>query len=226
MIHSGKASLAAQRILFIAAVVGLVIALILRFAGVPWPLSAKVVASLFLVFTGFTLYFFRDPDSEPPSDPLAILAPGHGKVDAIDEVEEPEVMGGKCRRISIFLSVFDVHVQQAPVTGRVIYREHRPGKFLNALKLESAALNENVLFGFECEDPTRGRVGVRLITGLIARRIVPWTQVDKPVSKGDRISLIQFGSRVDLYVPLDTDVVVQMGQRVVGGRTILARFHS
>lgn len=226
MIHSGKASQAAQRILLMVAAAGLLVALILRFAGVPWPLLAKCVASAFLLITAFTLYFFRDPDSEPPAEPQAIVAPAHGKVDAIDEVEEPEFMGGRCRRISIFLSVFDVHVQQAPVTGKVVFRRHKDGKFLNALKLESAALNENVLYGFESEEPQIPQVGVRLITGLIARRIVPWAQVENPVRKGDRISLIQFGSRVDLYLPLDTEVLVPLGSRVVGGRTIVARKKS
>lgn len=226
MIHSGKASQAAQRILFIAAVVGLLLALGLRLAGATWNITANVVAGLFLVFTAFTMYFFRDPDAQPPADTDAIVAPAHGKVDVIDEMDEPEVMGGRCRRISIFLSVFDVHVQQSPVSGRLIHREHHSGQFLNALKLESAALNENVLLGFESEEPQMRRVGVRLIAGLIARRILPWAQVDKPVRKGDRISLIQFGSRVDLYLPMEAEITVQLGTRVIGGQTIVARHRA
>jgi phosphatidylserine decarboxylase len=223
MINSGKASQAAQRILLLGAAVGIALALALRLAGVAWPISAPIVASLFVLFTAFTLYFFRDPDAEPSSDPSIIVAPAHGKVDAVDEVDEPTVMGGRCRRISIFLSVFDVHVQQAPLDGRVIHVEHRSGQFLNAMKLESATLNENVLIGLEPDLPGLQRVGVRLITGLIARRIIPWIQPDQRVSKGDRVSLIQFGSRVDLYLPLETEVLIQCGARVIGGTTAVAR---
>lgn len=191
-----------------------------------WPKSfllAAAVSGLGLIFSLFTLWFFRDPDPNVPVDPRLVVAPGHGKVDVIDETDEPNVMGGRCRRVSIFLSVFDVHVQQAPVAGRITYHCHKPGLFLNALKTESAAHNENVLIGFETTAPAGVKVGVRLITGLIARRIIPWVQTGDVTDKGERISLIQFGSRVNLYLPLNADIVVKLGDRVVGGETVVAK---
>ena len=156
--------------------------------------------------------------------PNLVIAPGHGKVDTIDTTTEAEFMGGECRRISIFLSVFDVHVQNAPVTGRIAFFKHSPGQYLNAMRADCAQFNEIVLLGIESVDPLGQKVGVRLIAGLIARRIVPFIAQNDPVLRGERISLIQFGSRVDVYLPLNTKVKVQLGDRVAGGLTVLAAF--
>lgn len=204
----------------------LVVIFLAAFLSFIWPRSffaAAVVVFLGLVFTLFTLYFFRDPNPRVPEGAGLVVAPGHGKVDVVDELDEPSVMKGRCKRISIFLSVFDVHVQQAPVAGEVLGVRHQPGKFLNALKTESAAHNENVLIGLRASDPSGTVVGVRLIAGLIARRIIPWLKPGDTVARGGRISLIQFGSRVDLYLPPTAEITVQIGQRVVGGETVVAR---
>jgi phosphatidylserine decarboxylase len=184
-------------------------------------------AGLFILwglFVVFTFYFFRDPDPLTPTAASLVIAPGHGKVDTIDTTSEPDFMGGECRRISIFLSVFDVHVQNAPVTGRIAYFKHSPGQYLNAMRADSAKFNENVLLGIEAVEPRGQNVGVRLIAGLIARRIVPWVAQNDPVQRGERISLIQFGSRVDVYLPFHAKVKVKLGDRVVGGESILATF--
>lgn len=183
---------------------------------------STVLVGLWLIFVAFCLYFFRDPDPQPPSNQEAIVSPGHGKVDVVDETTEAEFMGGRCRRISIFLSVFDVHVQNAPIAGRVTVVRHRSGQFLNAMRLDSAALNENVLIGLETTNPKAPKVGMRLIAGLIARRIIPWVAPGDRVEHGQRISLIQFGSRVDLYLPLTARVQVKVGDRVRGGETVMA----
>ena len=145
-------------------------------------------------------------------------------MDVIDTTTEPEFMGGECQRISIFLSVIDVHVQNAPVTGRVAFFKHTPGQYLNAMKTESAQFNENVLIGFDSAEPRGEKIGVRLIAGLIARRIVPWVTENDAVQRGERISLIQFGSRVDVYLPLRAKIKVKLGDRVVGGETVIAAF--
>lgn len=183
---------------------------------------STVLVVLWLVFVAFCLYFFRDPDPQPPPNRDAILAPGHGKVDVVDEITEPDFMGGPCKRVSIFLSVFDVHVQNAPIAGRVTVVRHRAGQFLNAMRLDSAALNENVLIGIESPHPQAPKIGLRLIAGLIARRIIPWVEQGDRVEPGQRISLIQFGSRVDLYLPLSARIQVKVGDRVRGGETIMA----
>jgi phosphatidylserine decarboxylase len=133
-------------------------------------------------------------------------------------------MGGECQRISIFLSVFDVHVQNAPVTGRVAYFKHSPGQYLNAMRADCAQFNENVLIGIESVDPRNEKIGVRLIAGLIARRIVPWISENDPIQRGERISLIQFGSRVNVYLPKHAKIKVKLGDRVVGGNSVLAAF--
>lgn len=133
-------------------------------------------------------------------------------------------MGGECRRISIFLSVFDVHVQNAPVTGRIAFFKHSPGQYLNAMRADCAKFNENVLIGIEAVDPSNQKIGLRLIAGLIARRIVPFVAPNDPVQRGERISLIQFGSRVDVYLPKTAKIKIELGDRVIGGQTVLATF--
>ena len=225
MVNSGKARKTAFKMILIT----LVLVMFVPLAGLLATLigGAMVAISIFffllwVVFALFTLYFFRDPNARVPSDRSAVVSPGHGKVDVVDITTEPAFMGGECQRISIFLSVFNVHVQNAPVGGKVAHFKYTEGQFLNALKTESAALNENVLIGFEANEPAGTRVGVRLIAGLIARRIVPWVEAGTVVSRGDRISLIQFGSRVDVYLPRSAQVKIKLGDRVVGGETILA----
>lgn len=183
-----------------------------------------VLISIWVLFAGFALYFFRDPDPMVPTGKNLVIAPGHGKVDAIDTTTEPDFMGGECQRVSIFLSVIDIHVQCAPLTARVAYFKHTPGQYLNALNADSAKFNENVLLGLESVEPLDEKVGVRLIAGLIARRIVPWVQENDAIQRGERISLIQFGSRVDVYLSRNARIKVKLGDRVIGGETVIAQF--
>ncbi len=223
MKHSGRAAKAATLIL--AKTIGpallVAVAFWLLLPGLHW--VPTVLAGLAVVFTGFVLWFFRDPEPQVPSDARLVVAPAHGKVDVIDQVPWPNDPSQKCQRISIFLSVFDIHVQQAPVAGRVDLVRHTPGLFLNALKTESAAHNENVLICLTASDPEGTPIALRLIAGLIARRILPWAVSGETVARGERISLIQFGSRVDLYLPLNAALQIQVGTRVIGGQTVVAR---
>lgn len=227
MKHSGKASNAALKLIAISAL--LVVAIVVA-AWVASKLGAFILAmagvlgGLWVLFVIFTFYFFRDPEPVVPGAPKLVLAPGHGKVDTIDTTTVEDFMGGECQRISIFLSVFDVHVQNSPVTGRIAYLKHTPGQYLNAMRADCSKFNENVLIGIESVEPAGVKVGVRLIAGLIARRIVPFIAHNDAVQRGERISLIQFGSRVDVYLPKEAKVKVQLGDRVVGGQTILAAF--
>ncbi len=182
-----------------------------------------ILFGIWVLFAIFAFSFFRDPTPDVPSDPRAIVSPAHGTVDVIDEIEEPEVMQGRCRRISIFLSVFDVHVQNAPISGTIIYIKHTAGQFVNAMRADCSTCNENVLYGIDSTEKSGERIAVRLIAGLIARRIIPWIQLKDVVSKGERTSLIQFGSRVDICLPLNTEISVKLGEKVKGGESILAR---
>jgi phosphatidylserine decarboxylase len=231
MKYSGKARKAAFKLITLTFIAGFVIWLLTAFASVVGTILAAMavivmpaLVILWLLFSIFTLYFFRDPTPHVPAGVDLVVSPAHGKVDAIDTVNEPLFMGGECQRVSVFLSVFNVHVQNAPVTGKIAFFKYTLGQFLNALKSESAIHNENVLLGFETTEPPGQKLGVRLIAGVIARRIVPFVQQGEELRRGERISLIQFGSRADIYLPLTAKVRVQLGDHVVGGETILATF--
>jgi phosphatidylserine decarboxylase len=228
MKHSGKAAVSALKLagLGFAALVALLAAAFLGKVIGSFVLEylTWVLISLWILFALFTFYFFRDPDPMTPTGRNLVVSPGHGKVDVVDTTTEPDFMGGECQRVSIFLSVFDVHVQNAPVTGRIALFKHTPGQYLNAMKTDSARFNENVLIGLDALEPRGEKIGVRLIAGLIARRIVPWVAQGDGVQRGDRISLIQFGSRVDMYLPPSAKIKVKLGDRVIGGETVIASF--
>jgi phosphatidylserine decarboxylase len=228
MKHSGKARKAAFKLILLSLAAGAVLWVTVFLAAVIGTVISAVALPVLLVlwflFTVFTIYFFRDPNPRVPMGANQVLAPAHGKVDVIDTVVEPKFMGGECQRVSIFLSVFDVHVQNAPVGGTVTFFNYTIGEFINALRVESAAHNENALVGFEAAQPKGAKVGVRLIAGVIARRIVPFVQQGDAVVAGERISLIQFGSRADIYLPANAKIKVKLGDRVVGGETVVAVF--
>jgi phosphatidylserine decarboxylase len=225
MKHSGKARQAAFKLIFwtLVALIGVFVVGIFG-AMLATALAATSVffVGVWMVFSVFTLFFFRDPNPAVPSGADLVVSPAHGKVDAIDEIVESKFMGGRCRRVSVFLSIFDVHVQNAPVRGKIVFFKYTTGEFLNALKAESAERNENVLLGIESSDRPGEKIGVRLIAGVIARRIVPFVSEGDEVARGERISLIQFGSRTDLYLPLEAQIKVKLGDKVTGGKTIMA----
>ena len=225
MKHSGKPLKAAFRIIFWT----LVLLLALFAAGkLATVLGSAVVAvssaliGLWILFVLFTLYFFRDPEPLANQDPKAIVAPGHGKVDVIDETTEADFMGGPCKRISIFLSVFDVHVQRAPLTGKLVYHKYSEGEFLSATRADCGEHNENALLGFVPAQSPEQKVGLRLIAGLIARRVNVWAVAGESVTRGERIGLIQFGSRCHVYLPLDAKIQVKLGDRVKVGESVIA----
>ncbi len=227
MKHSGRATKAAFKLILISLItVGVILAIgvIAVIAGTLVLSFAWVLIALWIFFALFTLYFFRDPTARVPTGANLVLSPGHGKVDVIDTTTEPLFMGGECQRISIFLSVIDIHVQNAPVSGKVSFFKYSVGQFLSALKTECATCNENVLLGFEASEPPGAKVGVRLLAGVLARRIVPFVQLGDEVARGDRISLIQFGSRAEVYLPRNAKIKVKLNDHVVGGETVLAIF--
>jgi phosphatidylserine decarboxylase len=225
MKHAGKARQAALKLIFwsLAGLMVIFVAGIMAvmLGHVIWELSVALVA-VWVLFALFTFYFFRDPEAKVPAGPGLVVSSAHGKVDIVDRINEPHFMGGLCQRISIFLSVIDVHVQNAPIEGRVAFYKYTTGQFMSALKTESAEHNENLLLGFE--PPAGGglKIGLRLIAGVLARRIVPFVKEGDVPGRGERISLIQFGSRTDVYLPLTATIKVKPGDRVVGGETIMA----
>jgi phosphatidylserine decarboxylase len=175
---------------------------------------------LFLILILYTFFFFRDPDRNIPADLNAVLAAADGTVHDISEVEETEVLKTKMRRVGIFLSIFDVHTNRAPIDGRIIYRQHHEGLCLDARSPDCSEKNEAMTWGFE--NP-RATLVVRQLTGAIARRIVAWAGVGDELARGERFGMIRFGSRTEVYLPLAANVLVKVGDHVAGGSTIIAR---
>lgn len=196
------------------------ILLVLLVLGMVSLLASPWLALLFVLLIGYTLFFFRDPKRVAPTDPDLIVAAADGVVVEIVELEEAEVVRQTMRRVAIFLSVFDVHTNRAPIDGRIIYREHREGLCLDARNPECSVKNESMTWAFE--NP-RTTLVVRQITGAIARRIVGWSQVGDTLRRGERFGMIRFGSRTEVYLPLSASVLVQVGERVAGGATAIAR---
>ncbi len=189
---------------------------ILLVASLIWYPPLTILWVLALAFTG---YFFRDPERVPPEDPSLIIAPADGKVVGIDNLIEGEILNRRMIRISIFLSVFDVHVNRAPIAGKVMYSEARKGRFYDARDVRSATDNVARTWVIEGVDHT---VGVRQITGAIARRIVPWSVVGDSLARGEKFGMIRFGSRTELWIPEECRVLVKVGQSVRGGTSAMA----
>ena len=186
-------------------------------AALIWMLTHMIVLAVFpLLLAAFFLWFFRDPTREIPTLPGQIVSPADGVVTAAEWMEMPS---GSRLRLSIFLNVFDVHVNRSPVTGVVKLYEFRKGQFMNAMNAESVLHNEQTLVVI---DAGGYEVGFKQIAGLLARRIVCRVRVGDRVERGQRIGLIKFGSRVDVLVPAEADLKVKTGARVRGGSTVLA----
>ena len=181
-----------------------------------------------MVFSGllvlFCINFFRDPDRSIPPGENVVVAAADGHIAEIAEVEETEVLKTKCRRVGIFLSVFDVHVNKAPIAGKIIYTNHfpgtHPGPYLDARHADVSKFNEALTWAFE---GARATLVVRQITGKIARRIVPWSKLGDVVEKGFRFGMIRFGSYTEVYLPLNSEVTVNIGDKVLGGATVIAQ---
>jgi phosphatidylserine decarboxylase len=173
-----------------------------------------------LLLTIYVFWFFRDPARTSPGDPDVVLAAADGKVADIVELEESEVVHARQKRVGIFLSVFDVHTNRAPVDGKIIYKKAHAGLCLDARHADCTTKNRALTWAFQ---NARGTFVVRQLTGMIARRIVGWSEVGDELKKGEHFGMIRFGSRTEVYLPLDAEVLVKVGDRVVGGSSVIAR---
>ncbi len=192
----------------------LVVLLLLSLWWKPW------VGLIPILLIAYTFAFFRDPERVSPTDPALVVAAADGVVADISERDELEVVRAKMRRVGIFLSVFNVHTNRAPIAGRIIYREHHAGLCLDARDPACAEKNEAMTWAFE--NP-RATLVVRQLTGAIARRIVGWSQVGDQLAKGERFGMIRFGSRTEVWLPLDAEVTVKIGDKVTGGSSVIAK---
>jgi phosphatidylserine decarboxylase len=193
-----------------------ILVVLLVAGGYFWPW----LAVLFFVLICFTIFFFRDPERRIPADPKAVVAAADGTVTDITEMDEHEILRTKARRVGIFLSIFDVHTNRAPIDGRVVYRRHRRGLCLDARRPDCSDKNEAMTWAFE--NPSV-KIVLRQLTGAIARRIVAWSDLGDDLRKGDRFGMIRFGSRTEVYLPLTANVLVKVGDHVAGGSTIIAQ---
>ena len=176
----------------------------------------------FAVLGGFFAYFFRDPDRSIPQDPDVVVSPADGRVMVAGPGDPRWAPPGDWKQVTIFLSPIDVHMNRSPLAGRITKIAYRPGSFLPAYR-ESA--NDNELNEIWIQQDGRTIV-IRQVVGVLARRIVCRVREGNEVARGERIGLMKFGSRMDVFLPTDGEILVSVGQRVVGGETIIARFRS
>ncbi len=202
-----------------AAGIPLILALV---AAVVWPgpytfLPAGLLTALF----AFLLYFSRDPERTAPAGEGLFLAPADGRVVEVKQVHEPRFLEEEALKISIFMSLLDVHVNRTPTEGQVTLVEHVPGQFLQAFRPEASEANEHNLIGLESH---HGRVLIKQVAGILARRIVCWVHPGQRLQAGERLGVIKFGSRVDLYLPPGAEPVIRVGDRAQAGVTVIARW--
>jgi phosphatidylserine decarboxylase len=215
--RAGLAELLLFSLAALALGAGLTAAALLVHAAFWAPLAVVLLGWLFVV------WFFRDPERVIPDDPAALLSPADGTVTHVEEVDEPDFPGGRTLRISIFLSVFNVHVNRVPRISRVTRVRYFPGAFLDARKADSARRNEQLWL--DLEEPDGRPLRVKQISGAIARRIVCWLRAGDTLEAGQRFGMIKFGSRTDVLLPAGdaVEVCVRVGDRVRGGSTVLLR---
>lgn len=202
--------------IYTANLVTLVVLVIALKASLPW---LWIAWALLTIVTVWVHYFFRDPEREGARGPNLVISPADGKIVSVVEVHEPAFIRGPAIRISVFMNIFSVHVNRYPVTGTVGYVQYNPGKFLNAAVEKASLENEQMSVGI---DTPKGRVLVRQIAGLIARRIVTYSRSGDAAQQGVRFGIIRFGSRVDVFLPTTAKVRVKVGEQAQAGLTVLA----
>lgn len=194
-------------------------------AELPLPLWAKAVVGILDLLIGllflFVLYFFRDPERIVPADENIIVSAADGLVVSVEQYDEPDFHLGPMIRIAVFLSVFDVHINRSPVDGVVKSTVYKAGQFLDVRHPDSSTRNECRSWWLET---AHGPVAVRQIAGLVARRIVAWSEEGAALERGQRLGMIRFGSRTEVFLPVECTVLVKPGDRVAGASTPIARW--
>lgn len=181
------------------------------------------LAVITAVLTVFVAFFFRNPPRTVPAEEGVLISPADGTILDVSEITEDRFIKDKAIKVSIFLSVFNVHLNRCPISGEIKYRSYRPGKFLPAYKGHASEINEKNYVGIENGGL---KVLVTQITGFIARRIVCWVNMGDRVERGDLFGLIKFGSCTEIIVPINVEVLVKKGDKVVGGETVIGRIKS
>jgi phosphatidylserine decarboxylase len=188
------------------------------------PLYCYGIGITGVLFLSFILFFFRNPVRKINTDQSIVYAPADGKIIAIEEVFETEFLNRNCIKVSIFMSIWNIHVNRYPISGHIIYTKYHPGKYLIAHHPKSSELNEHQTVVIEKTGGTE--IMVKQIAGTVARRIVCYAKQGQNVEQGDDLGFIRFGSRVDIFIPLNASVLIQMNEKVKGNKTMIARFNS
>lgn len=178
----------------------------------------NIVAVLLVLLALFVFSFFRDPDRAIPAEPGAVVSPADGRVVVVTEEENAGRTG---QRVSIFLAIWNVHVNRAPASGTISKMDYRPGKFFAAMRERASLENEQNVFTLST---ATGEMVFKQIAGLIARRVVSWKKAGEQVARGERIGLVRFGSRVDVWLPREAEILVKVGENVKGGSSRIARW--
>ncbi len=190
-----------------------------------WVFSPEVIilsfATIFFLLSLFLIFFFRDPERKAPNGENLILSSADGKVILIKPFENVNFVGEKGTLVSVFMSIFNVHINRAPISGEIKYFKYNPGKFHPAFKDKASSENEQTELGLE---NTHGRIILKQIAGIIARRIVCRVKSGDLVKAGQRFGMVQFGSRVDLFLPENVEIKVKLNQKVKAGETIIGIF--
>lgn len=190
------------------------------FGSIPFLFALVIIAP----FSIFLLRFFRVPKRDLAQNEQKILSPADGEVVAIEEVDETEFLKKRCIQISVFMSVWNVHINWYPVSGKVVYSKYHPGKYLLAWNPKSSTLNERTTVAIERKDGTV--ILFRQIAGFLARRIICRAVENTEIQQNQEVGFIKFGSRVDVFVPIDSKIRVKLNDKVVGTKTILADLPS
>jgi len=180
--------------------------------------ALRIVSILLWLLVAFTVFFFRDPERDIPTDLGLVVSPADGTVIGIDEIDEPNFIHARTRRVIIFLSPFNVHVNRAPHDGEVKFFRYQKGRFLVASKPAASTENEQSIIGLETPD---GKILFKQIAGILARRIVCEIREGHRVRRGERFGIIKFGSRMEVFMPLNTEIKVRLREKVRAGESIL-----
>lgn len=195
--------------------------LIMRF--IPWPFISYPLCTIPMFFMGFVLFFFRVPVRQRVGKDNEVTSVADGKVVVIDKVYDSEYVNGECLQVSVYMDFFNVHVNYWPIDGDVTYYKYHPGKYLLAFLPKASELNEHTSVGVRSE---YGDVFFKQIAGTFARRIVCHAKPGIDILKSDECGIIKFGSRIDMYLPLDADIKVKLGDTVRGSETVIAELHK
>ena len=191
--------------------------LIIRF--IPWPVLSYPLATIPMFFMGFVLFFFRVPQRDRVGDKNVVTSVADGKVVVIEKVYESEYIKGECLQVSVYMDFFNVHVNFWPIDGEITYYKYHPGKYMLAYLPKASELNEHTSVGMKT---AHGDVFFKQIAGTFARRIVCYASIGKKVFKADECGIIKFGSRIDMYLPLDADIKVKIGDYVKASESVIA----